>query len=181
MSDPWQQWLSGRTRQRLHLPDYRAAAVLVALSAEADPRLLLTVRSGEMPTHKGQISFPGGGLKAGETPTQAALREAWEEVGLPPEAVTVLGELDDVFTPAGFHVTPVLARINGDVPLGLSREVSAILRPTLSELRAAEQPHLERVGPDGVPFTLYRYPWQGHDIWGMTGRVIHGLLEGSGP
>lgn len=174
--DPWAGWLAGRRRQPLHLPQYRPAAVLVALTREADPRVLLTVRSSELPTHRGQIAFPGGSLEASESVTAGALREAWEEVGLDPAAVTVLGEMDDVFTPAGFHVTPVLARIPAQPTLRLSGEVVQLLLPPLSELRALTPTREDRRMPDGQPVVLYRYPWQGHDIWGMTARVLHDLL-----
>nr|WP_221284084.1 CoA pyrophosphatase [Deinococcus humi] len=174
--DPWAGWLAGRRRQPLHLPEYRPAAVLVALTREADPRVLLTVRSAELPTHRGQIAFPGGSLEAGESVTEGAVREAWEEVGLNPAEITVLGELDDVFTPAGFHVTPVLARVPARPILRLSGEVTQILLPPLSELRALRPIVETRQMPDGRPAVLYRYPWQGHDIWGMTARVLHDLL-----
>ena len=178
--DPWEQWAAGRERQTLHLPSYRRAAVLVGLTMEADPRVLLTVRSSDLPTHQGQISFPGGSLEDGETPVQGALREAWEEVGLEPSGVSVLGELDDVFTPIGFHVTPVLARLPARPELQLSGEVAEILLPPLSDLRALVPIREDRTLPDGQRVQLYRYPWQGHDIWGMTARVIHDLLT-SGP
>nr|WP_184025216.1 CoA pyrophosphatase [Deinococcus budaensis] len=177
LEDPWAVWLGGRTRTPLHLPEYRRAAVLVALTREPDPRVLLTVRSAELPTHRGQISFPGGSLEAGETPVQGALREAEEEVGLDPGSVTVLGELDDVFTPVGFHVTPVLARLPAAPRLALSSEVAAILTPSLGELRALTVLRETRALPDGQRVPLYRYPWRGHDIWGMTARVLHDLLE----
>lgn len=181
-ADPWAVWLGGRARQTLNLPHYRRAAVLVALTREADPRVLLTVRSGELPTHKGQIAFPGGSLHAGETPLQAALREAHEEVGLSPAAVQVLGEVDDVFTPIGFHVTPILARMAPEVlhDLTLSSEVVEIITPTLAELRAVGHFDQWRTLPDGTQVPLYRHPWRGHDIWGMTSRVLHDLLD-SGP
>ncbi|MFC6591004.1 hypothetical protein ACFP81_02480 [Deinococcus lacus] len=59
---PWQAWVRDRQRQTLPVfPGYREAAVLVALTGEADPAILLTVRSAELPTHQGQISFAGGG------------------------------------------------------------------------------------------------------------------------
>ncbi len=174
--DPWEGWLAARRRQTLHLPDYRPAAVLVALTREADPRVLLTVRSSELPTHRGQIAFPGGSLEAGESVIAGAVREAWEEVGLDPATVTVLGEMDDVYTPAGFHVTPVLARVPAQPALKLSGEVDQLLLPTLSELRALTPTQENRQMPDGQPVILYRYPWQGHDIWGMTARVVHELL-----
>nr|WP_229723313.1 CoA pyrophosphatase [Deinococcus aerolatus] len=175
-ADPWAGWLSGRRRRRLHLPEYRPAAVLVALTREVDPRVLLTVRSSELPTHRGQIAFPGGSLEAGESVTAGAVREAWEEVGLDPADITVLGEMDDVFTPAGFHVTPVLARVPARPALQLSGEVTQILLPTLSDLRALSPIRETRLMPDGQQVVLYRYPWQGHDIWGMTARVLHDLL-----
>lgn len=177
LEDPWALWLGGRTRTPLHLPEYRRAAVLVALTREADPRVLLTVRSSELPTHRGQISFPGGSLEAGESPVQGALREAEEEVGLDPGAVTVLGELDDVFTPVGFHVTPVLARLPAEPRLTLTAEVAEIITPTLGELRALTVLREIRTLPDGQQVPLYRYPWRGHDIWGMTARVLHDLLQ----
>ncbi|THF89078.1 CoA pyrophosphatase [Deinococcus sp. KSM4-11] len=178
--DPWQDWISERQRSALHLPEFRRAAVLVGLTRESDPRVLLTVRSADLPTHKGQVSFPGGSLEAGETPVRAALREAWEEVGLDTSGVTVLGELDDVFTPIGFHVTPVLARLPADLHLTLSGEVAQLLLPTLSALRAIVPREDLRTLPDGQRITLYTYPWGGHDIWGMTARVLHDLLA-AGP
>ncbi|GGR55305.1 coenzyme A pyrophosphatase [Deinococcus seoulensis] len=176
LADPWALWVGERGRRSLHLPTYRRAAVLVALTREVDPRVLLTVRSADLPTHQGQISFPGGSLEAGETPPQAAVREAWEEVGLDPAQVTVLGELDDVFTPVGFHVTPVLARIPAEPTLTLSSEVAQLLLPSLVDLRATPVVRETRSLPDGQRVPLYRYPWQGHDIWGMTARVLHDLL-----
>lgn len=178
--DPWQAWVTERQRAALHLPEFRRAAVLVGLTREPDPRVLLTVRSSELPTHKGQVSFPGGSLEAGETPVQAALREAWEEVGLDAAAVTPLGELDDVFTPIGFHVTPVLARLPAEPQLTLSGEVVKLLLPTLSDLRATVPREDQRTLPSGQRITLYTYPWGGHDIWGMTARVLHDLLA-AGP
>ncbi|WP_221089173.1 NUDIX hydrolase [Deinococcus aquaedulcis] len=175
-ADPWAIWVGGRERRTLHLPEYRRAAVLVGLTQEPSPRVLLTVRSADLPTHRGQISFPGGSLEPGEDPVTGALREAQEEVGLDPAAVTVLGELDDVFTPIGFHVTPVLARIPAQPGLTLSAEVAQLLLPTLAELRALPVTTETRTLPDGTRVPLYRYPWQGHDIWGMTARILHDLL-----
>lgn len=176
LDDPWAVWLGNRTRTPLHLPGYRRAAVLVALTRERDPRVLLTVRAADLPTHRGQISFPGGSLESFETPVQGALREAEEEVGLDPQSVTVLGELDDVFTPVGFHVTPVLGRIPAEPRLTLTAEVAQIIMPTLGELRAAPLVCETRTLPNGQQAPVYHYPWRGHDIWGMTARVLHDLL-----
>ena len=176
-SDPLSAWLADRQRRTLHLPDFRRAAVLVGLTLEADPRVLLTVRSSELPTHQGQISFPGGSLEPGEDAVQAAVREAHEEVGLAPQAVQVLGMLDDVCTPFRFHVTPVLARLPAELSLTPTAEVAEILLPRLSELRASQPRGEERMSPLGESVTVWHYPWRGHDIWGMTARVLRDVLE----
>jgi len=175
-------WILGRTRLELDLPKYRKAAVLVAVTLEDHPRVLLTVRSSLLPTHAGQISFLGGRLEAGETVREAALREAFEEVALDSSEVMVLGLLDDTFTPAGFQVTPVLARIPPTLALELSAEVVQILWVPLEDLARIRPEKLERVSPDGVRHSIYRFPWtdsQGfeHDIWGMTARILYGLLH----
>ncbi|GGR29608.1 NUDIX hydrolase [Deinococcus ruber] len=177
MSDHFERWLAGRERQALHLPEFRQAAVLVGLTLEDDPRILLTVRASNLPTHQGQISFPGGSLESGETAVQAAVREAHEEVGLHPAGVQVLGLLDDVFTPMKFHVTPVLARLPAELSLTPTPEVAEILLPRLSELRAIRPRSEERISPLGQPITVWHYLWHGHDIWGMTARVLRDVLE----
>lgn len=177
VADPWTAWLAARTRQPLHLPEFRRAAVLAALSLESVPKLLLTVRSGDLPTHQGQVAFAGGKLEVGETVQQAALREAWEEVGLAPERVHILGELDDVFTPQGFHVTPVLARFEPPAAYTLSGEVSRLLLCTLHELRETATPPSLRRLPDGREYAMHEYFPQGVRIWGMTARIVHDLLE----
>lgn len=152
--------------------------MLVALTREPDPQILLTVRSGALPTHAGQIAFPGGSLEADETPVEGALREAQEEVNLPPEAVEVLGELGDVWTPAGFHVTPVLGCIAPETleSLSLSEEVAQIIMPRVSELQQLTIAAETKTGPHGEARTLYRFPWRNFDIWGMTAGVLHELL-----
>lgn len=175
--DPWRAWLGRRARRRLLLPDYRQAAVLVALTREPETRVVLTVRSEDMPTHKGQVSFPGGRIEPGETPVEAALREAWEEVGLEREVVEVIGELDDAFTPVGFHVTPVLARIPADYPFLPSSEVASVVLPSLRELRELTPVREVRELPGGERRVLYRYLWAGHDVWGMTARILHDVVR----
>ncbi|MFC6591005.1 NUDIX hydrolase [Deinococcus lacus] len=109
------------------------------------------------------------------------MREAWEEVCLDPAQVTVLGRLDDAFTPAGFHVTPVLALVAPGAAVGPSAEVTQILWPRLSELRSAPTRQEQRTGPDGQARTIWHYDWQGHDIWGMTAHILRGLLSEAAP
>lgn len=175
-----------RERFSFDIPEFKRAAVLVGLTLETDPKVILTERGSHLPTHKGQIAFPGGKLEPNEDAVQAALREAHEEIGLEPSAVEVLGLLHDVWTPQGFQVTPVLGFVPSDAMLQPNPgEVAQLLLVPLSELRALEpraelrhQPPLGR-WPPGVqgPRAVLHYDWRGVDIWGMTAFVIRDLLE----
>lgn len=173
----WKTWLAKRRRHKMHLPDHKRAAVLIGLTLEEQPKILLTVRSAHLPTHKGQIAFPGGKIEQGESIEDAALREAEEEVHLPPNNVTTLGRLDDEYTPTGYHVTPVLACFSPDVLLSCSDEVDQILWPPLYKLREQSGEPQQRKLTNGQIVELYTYYWQSYRIWGMTGRMIHTLLE----
>ena len=112
--------LAERAPRRLQVPGFRPAAVLIPLLRRPDgPTVLFTLRTLEVPHHKGEISFPGGGLAAGEEPEAAALREAEEEVGLAPPRARLLGALDDVPSVWRYVVTPVAAAIS-DPPRSMS-------------------------------------------------------------
>ncbi len=182
-------FLQTRQRRVLELPDFKKAAVLVAVLLEPEPCLILTKRTNHLSTHSGQIAFAGGGMDAGESPVQAALREAHEEIGLEPSLVQVLGLLDDVWTPAGFHVTPVLGVVSSQAVLTPNpAEVAQVLYVPLTDLKNI-QPHFEQKtlpASARVPSSEARQRavphlyWQGIDIWGMTAFVILGLLEAAG-
>ncbi len=188
--------LNTRERLALEIPGFRHAAVLVAITLEADPKLILTVRSSDLPTHKGQISFPGGKLEAGETVQAGALREAYEEVSLEPSAAKVIGLLDDVWTPARFTATPVVALLEPEAQLERNPgEVAEILRVPIQDLRNLE-PRRERrelpaefmaqIPQRSTRVEVLHYDWGNdagitYDIWGMTAHVIEHLLELSHP
>src|SRR5262245_31637170 len=90
----------------------RRAAVLVPLYVDAGALwVLLTRRAEDLPYHRGQIAFPGGALETGEDPWSAALRESEEEIGLDPKKVLPLGTLDEVATPTGFSMLPVVGAV----------------------------------------------------------------------
>jgi 8-oxo-dGTP pyrophosphatase MutT (NUDIX family) len=173
--------LGARPRATVTLDGFRESAVLVPILVEpsAPERVLFTVRRADLPTHAGQISFPGGKRDAGDPDLAAtAIREASEELGIEPAAVDVLGMLDDVPTPTGFVITPVVARVRGPVDLRPSaHEVAETFSVPLSELA---NPTRHVAGAErsflGVHYVMHEYHWESHKIWGATARMVHDLL-----
>ncbi len=155
------------------------AAVLVGIVAGARPRLLLIKRSDTVPYHRGEIAFPGGRMEeADRDPWRCALREAEEEVGLPPAAVSPLGQLDDLVTSSGFVVTPFVAVIDTLPRLTLcEREVARTLTPLAAPLlvRGAWSSHLVWDGSGVRP--IYSLAGGRPPIWGATAAILVDLAH----
>jgi 8-oxo-dGTP pyrophosphatase MutT (NUDIX family) len=154
----------------------RQAAVLLLLYPDAtDLRLPLTVRSDRLPNHRGEVSLPGGAIDPGEDgPISAALREAHEELGVPPEAVKVWGMLSPLYiSPSNYQITPVVGLID---PVPTLRpndaEVSAVITVTVRELLdpalVLEEQWTLRGAEVHVPF----FAIAGHKVWGATAIVL---------
>ncbi|MDZ7707989.1 MAG: CoA pyrophosphatase [Trueperaceae bacterium] len=160
------------------LVGFRRAAVLVPiLTSAGGAELLFTVRSRALPHHAGQISFPGGGVEANESPEQAARREAFEEVGLEVPEDALVGRLSDLPSPAGYVATPVVAVLPSPRRLRIDPgEVEEAFTVPLRDLRSTP-PTTEVRSFRGAPRTLHRYVWGERDIWGFTGNVVRELLE----
>ena len=158
--------------------DLRPAAVLVPLYVDAGELwTVLTKRSDDLPSHRGQIAFPGGGRELKEDPWGAALREAHEEVGLDPKAVLKLGELDEQESPAGFRVIPCVGAIPQGVKLtpnaGEIAEVFSLPLTAFANPRMVEE---REVLLNGAPRNLLIYHIGNRQIWGLTARVLQNLL-----
>ncbi|MEM8932068.1 MAG: CoA pyrophosphatase [Acidobacteriota bacterium] len=163
---------------RLPPSDVRKAAVLVPLYVDAGQLwTLLTKRTEHLPTHKGQVAFPGGSLEEGEDSWAGALREAHEEIGIEPERVLRLGELDEAETPAGFRVRPCVGVVpfpvettidEGEIDEVFAVPLQALANPDLVEDRA--------VKIDGEERVLRIYHVGRHQIWGLTSRILQNLL-----
>jgi 8-oxo-dGTP pyrophosphatase MutT (NUDIX family) len=154
------------------------AAVLVALTDRPEPGVLLTVRREHMRTHAGQVSFPGGRLDPGEDAFAAALREAHEEIGLPPGQVELWGSADRYRTVTGYCVTPVVGLVPPDLPLAPhEHEVADWFEAPLSFL--LDPANQQRMSADyqGRTRHYYQIDWQGRRIWGATAAMLVNLTR----
>lgn len=152
-------------------------AVLVPLydDGDGDVRVILTRRPDHMPTHPGDIVFPGGHREPGEAPISAAIREAWEEIGLPPENILeILGALEPVTTRKRTKaIVPVVARIERPAQLvAQPQEVDAIIEPTLAELLDETR----WVTRDWFGHELWFYEFPEGILWGATAFMMRDLL-----
>lgn len=161
-------------RQRLQT-GRRPAAVLVPVlgAGEGSLRLLLTQRTDHLRDHAGQISFPGGGFKPGESALEAALREAEEEIGLSRSAVHVFGEMPCYHTGTGFNVSPMVAFVAPDAPLRPDPgEVADIFEAPLDFLLDPHNFRRETRYYRGAWRSFLAVPWAGRYIWGATAGML---------
>ena len=162
------------------LDDARASAVLIAIwEGEQGAEVLLTKRSWELRNHRGEISFPGGRLDPGETPVEAALREAHEEVGLDPGGVTVVGELDHISTVVSkSYIVPVVASVASRPDVApMTGEVARVLHVPLQELYRADTYRQEIWWRPPVEWPIHFFELDDETIWGATRRILVQLLS----
>ncbi|MDQ4087720.1 MAG: CoA pyrophosphatase [Pseudomonadota bacterium] len=153
------------------------AAVLVPVVDRPQPTVILTLRPETMRKHPGQISFPGGRIDPTDGgPIAAALREAEEEIGLPREAVEIIGTADRYRTVTGFEVTPVVGIVPPGLPLAPHPgEVAAMFEAPLDYLLDPEHQRVRSAEWRGRVRTYYEIEWEGRRIWGATAAMIVNL------
>ncbi|HVF08278.1 MAG TPA: CoA pyrophosphatase [Actinomycetota bacterium] len=156
----------------------RMAAVLAPLVLEPEPALIFTMRAAALSRHAGEISFPGGLQDPGESLVETALREAHEEIGLEPSAVSVLGALPAVHTfVSAILVVPFVGTLARVPRFAVNEgEIDEVLVFGLDELAANERP-ISYDRPDGGVWRGFAYEVGGHSVWGATGSMLHTLLE----
>jgi 8-oxo-dGTP pyrophosphatase MutT (NUDIX family) len=165
--------------KRYAIEGTRDAAVLIPIVSGPEPTLLFTVRTDHLPSHKGQISFPGGAIDDGDaSPIEAALREAEEEIGLRRDEVRIIGELDSVPTfVTGYVVAPVVGWLDHLPPLVPNpHEVAEILEVPIAHLVDANR---VEAGYDhqGREVPTEAWLWEHHVIWGATARILRNFLN----
>ena len=170
--------LAEHPRRTIADPELRPAAVVVPLvPAPTGLSVLLTRRTDEVEQHKGEICFPGGRVDPGDADSlAAALRETWEEVGVRPEHLQVLGALDDFISITGYRVRPFAALLDrAEYPYAPEpREVDEILVIPANHLL---DPAHHRVEEDAVGDLRHRFHWQDQVVWGLTASILHHFLR----
>jgi 8-oxo-dGTP pyrophosphatase MutT (NUDIX family) len=173
---------------RRRLADYRPrrllserpnASVLIALTDEVEPHVILTRRASHLSTHRGEVAFPGG--KQDDTDPDllyTALREAQEEIGLEPGLVEVLGPLGQVMSKHQLQVTPWVGIVPQDVILTPSlAELESLFRVPLSFFMEDRRQRTDIVRFRGMTHYVPAYEYNGYVIWGLTAYMLVELLN----
>ncbi|SEO34190.1 NUDIX domain-containing protein [Rhodopseudomonas pseudopalustris] len=157
----------------------RPAAVLIPVIEHAEPTVLLTMRAAHLNDHAGQIAFPGGKIDATDnSPLDAALREAEEEIGLDRSYVEPIGYLDVYGTGFGFRILPTVARVRPGFELTINKsEVDDAFEVPLSFLMNPGNHQLHSKEFRGAQRSYYAMPFAERYIWGATAGILRVLYE----
>ncbi len=177
-SDRFQN-LRTRTPRAVAGDDFRPAAVLAPIQERADgDHLILTLRSANLSSHSGQVAFPGGSLDPEDDGAlAAALRESREEIGIDPDHVRIVGQLDQVVAGYNFLVTPFVGLIPHPYEFHPDpRETAAVFSVPVAALLRQDALTLDsRLSRRSEP--IYHFQYEDWDIWGATARMVKQLLE----
>jgi len=161
--------------------DYRpgkTAAVLVPFLDLPEPELVLTRRADHLPQHPGQVSFPGGAAENDDrSAVQTALREAFEEIGLPSDLARPIGFLDRMDTISDYRVLPVVALVAPSVIWRPDeREVAEVFTVPASVALDRGQYSERHVEHGGRRYTIWSLQWKDYTIWGATAAMLMNLI-----
>ena len=155
------------------------AAVLVALTTEEEPRVLLGRRAMHLPLHPGEIAFAGGKRELeDDSPWQTALRETWEEVGLPQQLIVPLGELEPLITRTGFEVFPCVASVPADPELVVDPgEFDNVFFTRLAVFADPDIFRLETMFDGERDRRVPHYQVEDDNVWGVTAAILAQLAN----
>ena len=167
--------LAERETRVIEDPELRHAAVMMLLmNKDNAPHVLLTRRTRNVSSHKGEVSFPGGAMDVNdEDRLSAAYRETEEEVGISRDKIEYIGRFDDYVSLAGFHVMSFIGAIEYPYQCAInSHEIESHFEAPLSMFANRTFDRSEMVNYRGREFRVYHYLYQGYEIWGLTARIL---------
>jgi 8-oxo-dGTP pyrophosphatase MutT (NUDIX family) len=174
--------LSSREKVTLQVEAQTPAAVIIPVfERDGEPWMVFTRRTQHVKHHKGEISFPGGARDDSDDDLAAtAVRETVEELGIDPDQIDIVGELDDYPTfVTNYLVTPFVAMIPEQHSFAHSeREVHEVIELPVREM--ADAMRTEDWSDRGRPFPMYFYETRGYTIWGVTGHILQRFLSIAG-
>jgi len=181
MYEAIQQRLRNYSKKKQTASHLRPASVLVPLfKKDGEILILFTRRTDHVEHHKGQISFPGGMRDPADPDSvSTAIRETWEEVGIEPASIQIIGELDDHPTVSGFNITPFVGRISDPFTTRICEEqLSELFSVPLSfflEESNCRQEFL--LDSDGHKREFYVFQYGEYRIWGATAAIIYNFIK----
>ena len=180
MLDELLRRVSNHTPQQLETDGrFPEAAVLVPITRSDEPELILTLRASGLSTHGGEVAFPGG-RRDPEDPDLVftALREAEEEIGLPPGLVEVIGPLSPLISLHGIRVTPFVGVVPDFVEYRANdAEIAAVFSVPLEFFRQDPREHTHRIDYQGRSWYVPSYRFGEYKIWGLTAIMIVELIN----
>ena len=171
--------LAAHTRLELSAGPVPAAVLVPLFLKNSAYHILFTKRTQNLTHHRGQVSFPGGVQQPEDRDSlQTALRETWEEVGISPAEVEILGVLDDFLSIQNFLVTPFVGMVAGGYRLRVNpAEIERIIEIPLNFLLRPDIFRIEELNWQGRTYPLYSIDFEGDKIWGLTAAILKQFLE----
>ncbi|OHD62954.1 MAG: hypothetical protein A2176_04860 [Spirochaetes bacterium RBG_13_51_14] len=161
-------------RELSHTGLRHASVMMLIMNKKGAPHVLLTRRTDTVSTHKGQVSFPGGGAdEADDGRLSTAYRETFEEVGISRERIEYLGRFDDYISISGFLVTCFIGAIDYPYACTVNRhEIESCFDAPLSKFVNQEYDRYELYNYGGSDYRVFFYYHEGYEIWGLTARIL---------
>ena len=167
--------LRSRGIRTVDKPDYMPAAVMIILmNKQKEPHVLLTKRTHDVRTHKGEMSMPGGGFDETDGDILGtALRETFEEVGIKPDDIDIIGRFDEFISIYKFHVSTFVGTVDYPYRYIINRsEIEDYVEAPLSIFVNKEYDKVDTIEYEGSKHNIYYYNYNGFTIWGLTARIL---------
>ena len=151
-----------------------AAVMMLIMNIKGTPHVLLTRRTNNVSTHKGQVAFPGGGVDSEDSDhLAAAYRETREEVGIEQNRIEYIGRFDDYISISGYHVICFIGAVEYPCAYALNEdETESVIEAPLSLFVNQEYEKVETVPYQGKGYRVFYYRYEGYEIWGLTARIL---------